>query len=293
MGDDFAPAGDGAGRLEHPGQNRRGWGRPPAPAVLLGLIAAGCLGCGLFIHRDPAYMDLAHCAQPPGPDFWLGTDALGRDVFVMLWYGGRTSLLLGAASAALSTAIAAAVGCVSALGPDWLDRLLMRLTEIAMSVPGLLLTALLQAAMGGRTAAGLAAAVALTGWMEMAKVVRTQARQIRCSGYVEASRCMGGGFFHIVRTHLVPNVLPSIAFMGVMRMRSAILAESALSFMGLGLPVEAVSWGGMLADPGGALLGGAWWSILAPGGALAVTLLCVSGVGERLRVRRDGRRSNL
>ena len=257
--------------------------RLPLSALLLAAIALGCLGCGLFLSGDPAYMDLEHCHAPPGGRFWFGTDAMGRDVFAMIWAGGRVSLFIGAVSAAASAALGIVVGAAAGCAPGWLDRLLARLTEIVLSVPSLLLVALLLAALGGAGPLSLALALGAAGWPATAKVVRTEVRQLRQRGYVQAARAMGGGFFYLLRRHLAPNFLPSILFMAVMNMRNAIAAESTLSFMGLGLPPETVTWGAMLSLSEKSMLSGAWWAVLIPGGFLAATLLCVTELGGRLR----------
>ncbi len=265
------------------GRGRKRPGLPVISMLVLGLILLGCLCGPLLATKDPGYLDLAHPSAPPGPEFLLGTDTLGRDIFSMVWAGGRTSLLIGFAATLLSTAVALVVGGACGLGPDWLDRLLMRFTEILLSVPSLLVTVFLQALLGKPSALGIALTVGISGWPAMAKVVRTEVRQLRGAGYMEAARCLGGGFFHILRRHLLPNVFPSIMFMAVMNIRGAIMAESTLSFMGLGLPVETVSWGGMLSLADQALLSGAWWVVLVPGASLAVTLLCITEIGSYLR----------
>lgn len=284
--------------------------RPPAPpppagpperrrvrlsgsALLLAAIVLGCLGSGLFLRGDPAYMDLQNCGAPPSARFWFGTDAMGRDVFAMIWAGGRISLLIGAVSAAVSAAIGAAVGAAAGWAPAWADGLLMRLTEILLSVPSLLLVVLLQAALGRTGPLGLALALGAVGWTDIAKVVRTEVRQLRRCGYIQAAGAMGGGFFYLLRRHMAPNFFPSILFMIVMNVRGAIAAEATLSFMGLGLPPETVTWGAMLSLAEKAALSGAWWAVLAPGAFLAATLLCVTSLGERLRKSAGPREGNL
>lgn len=238
-------------------------------------------------------MDLFHAAVPPGPEFWFGTDTMGRDIFSMIWYGGRTSLLIGFLSTALSTMLAILFGTASGLAPKWLDGLLMRLTEIFLSIPSLLLIIFLQAIWGKASVWSLSVVIGITGWTSIAKVVRTEVRQLRNSDYVLASQCMGGGFFHILRKHLAPNFFPSIMFMVVMNIRSSIAVESTLSFMGIGLPLEVISWGGMLSLSEKALLNGAWWIILIPGMFLVSTLLCVTNIGSWLRGVGEQRGNNL
>lgn len=257
--------------------------KPVFSTVVLVLIMAGCLGCDLIMTKDPVFLDLKNYNTAPNREFLFGTDPIGRDIFSMVWYGGRISLLVGFTATLISTGIAVVFGTVSGSAPAWADRLLMRLTEILLSVPGLLVVILLQAALGQANVLRISFVIGITGWMGIAKIIRTEVRQIRDSEYVLASKCMGGGFFHVLWKHLAPNFIPSIMFMVVMDIRSAIVAESTLSFMGLGLPVEVISWGSMLSLANGALLGGSWWVILIPGLFLVATLLCMTNFGNYLR----------
>jgi len=268
-------------------------GKPVASMAVLAVILAGCLLCDLFIPRDPAYMDLYNASRAPCREFWFGTDAMGRDIFSMIWYGGRISLFIGFFAAAVSTLIAIVVGAASGLAPKWLDELLMRLTEIFLSIPSLLLIVLIQAVLGSASVFSISLVIGLTSWTSIAKVVRAEVRQLRSSEYVVAARCMGAGFPRILRRHLAPNFLSSIMFMAVMNIRGAISAESTLSFMGIGLPLEVISWGSMLSLSENALSSGAWWIILIPGVFLVVTLLCVTNIGSYLRRQSNRKESNL
>lgn len=123
-------------------------GKPVASAMILSLIVLGCLFCELIMTKDPTYLDLAHCSTAPCREFLFGTDTMGRDIFSMIWYGGRLSLFIGVGSTVISTLLAILFGAVSGLSPKWLDALLMRLTEILLSVPNLLLVIFLQAIIG-------------------------------------------------------------------------------------------------------------------------------------------------
>lgn len=191
-------------------------GKPVASMAVLAVILAGCLLCDLFIPRDPAYMDLYNASRAPCREFWFGTDAMGRDIFSMIWHGGRISLFIGFFAAAVSTLIAIVVGAASGLAPKWLDELLMRLTEIFLSIPSLLLIVLIQAVLGSASVFSISLVIGLTSWTSIAKVVRAEVRQLRSSEYVVAARCMGAGFPRILRRHLAPNFLSSIMFMAVM-----------------------------------------------------------------------------
>lgn len=156
-----------------------------------------------------------------------------------------------------------------------------------------LLVIFLQAVIGTTSAWSIALVIGLTSWTSIAKVVRTEVQQLRASEYVIAAKCMGGSFFHILRCHLAPNFFSSILFMVVMNVRSAIIAESTLSFMGLGLPIEVVTWGSMLSLAEKALMTDAWWILLIPGAFLVVTLLCITTLGDYLRSRTSRKESNL
>lgn len=243
--------------------------------------------------KDPLYMDLAHCNEAPGKEFLFGTDAMGRDIFSMIRYGGRISITIGFLATLLSTVLAVLVGSVSGCAHARIDDVLMGATELFLSVPGLLLTAFLQAVFGGANVYSLSVVIGLTGWMSMAKVVRTEVLQLRHTDYVLAARCLGGGFFHVLFRHLAPNFFPSVLFVAVMNVRNAIVAESTLSFMGLGLPVEEVSWGSMLSLSENALLSRSWWIILIPGFFLVGTLLCLTNLGNYMRGNANRRHSNL
>lgn len=266
-----------------PKRHTRKTGLPTTSIAVLLLIVLGCLLNELFIPKDPTYMDLFNANVAPNAEFWFGTDTMGRDIFSMIWNGGRISLLIGFIATLISTAIAVIFGAASGLAPRWLDELLMRANEIILSVPSLLLVVLIQAILGKASALSIAFVIGITSWTSIAKVVRTEVLQLRASEYVVAARCMGAGFFRILWKHLAPNFISSIMFMVVMNVRSAIIAESTLSFMGIGLPLEVVSWGSMLSLSEKALSSGAWWMILIPGAFLAVTLLCVTNIGNHLR----------
>lgn len=268
-------------------------GKPVFAAAVLSVIVFGCVFAELIMTKDPSYMDLQNCYVAPCREFIFGTDTMGRDIFSMIWYGGRVSLFIGVVSTLISTLIAIVFGAISGCAPEWLDTLLMRATEIILSIPGLLLVILLQAILGDANVLSISLVIGLTGWTSIAKVVRTEVRQIRSSEYVIAARCMGGGFFHILRRHLTPNFFSSIMFMVVMNVRSAMVSESTLSFMGIGLPLSTVSWGSMLSLSEKALMTDAWWIILIPGVFLVATLLCLTSLGNYMRSRSARKQSNL
>lgn len=267
--------------------------RPVLSFAVLGLLVLGCLAAPLIAPGDPGYLDLLHTSQSPGGEFLFGTDAMGRDLFRCIWHGGRVSLFIGFLSTLISTAIAVVYGAVSGVSSPGVDSAMMRLTEILLSVPELLTVLFLQAIWGVATPVSIAVIIGLTSWYSIAKVVRTEVRQLRGSEYVIASRAMGGRFAHILGQHLAPNFLSSIMFMVVMNVRSAIVAESTLSFLGMGLPIDTVSWGSMLSLSERALMTGSWWVILIPGAFLVALLLSLTEIGNWLRREGSRRESNL
>lgn len=256
---------------------------PWISVVLLSVIVLGCLGAEIIMTKDPSYLDLMNYNAAPNEEFLFGTDTLGRDIFSGIWYGGRISIMIGFLATVISTLIAIVYGSVSGIAPVWLDTLMMRFTEIFLSVPGLLLVLFLQAILGEANVISLSLVIGLTSWASIAKVIRTEVRQIRNSEYVVASKCMGGSFLHILRKHLSPNFIASIMFMVVMNVRGAIGAESTLSFMGMGLPLEVISWGSMLSLAERALMTESWWIIVFPGAFLVTLLMGLTNIGNYMR----------
>lgn len=294
MSNQFEIVGMKESNLNIPVQKQEWYKNKPIFAVLLlGVIVLGCVSCNFIMTKDPTYMDLSQCNIAPNKDFLFGTDTMGRDIFSMIWYGGRISLFIGVVSTVISTFIAIVYGAISGTAPEWVDTILMRLTEIILSVPNLLVIILLQATLGQANILTLSLVIGITSWTSIAKVVRTEVRQIRSSEYVIAAKCMGGSFFYILWKHLTPNFVSSIMFMVVMNVRSAIVAESTLSFIGIGLPLEVISWGSMLSLSEKALMTNAWWIILIPGIFLVATLLCITSIGNYIRKSANRTQSNL
>ena len=266
---------------------------PVAAAAVLLLIILGCVFCGLFTGEEPFRMELTHINAAPDKAHIFGTDTLGRDIWSIIWYGGRRSLFIGAFATLISTGIAVIYGSISGLAGRVVDSVMMRFSEILLSIPSLLLIIFVQAVIGQRNVIGISIIIGITGWMSVAKMVRTEVKRIRDSEYVLISKMMGGNFFHVMRKHLAPNFAGTIMFMVVMNIRSAIVSESTLSFLGIGLPVDIITWGSMLSLSDKALLTGSWWIILIPGVFLVVTLLCVTELGNYLRGSKSSRHGNL
>ncbi len=268
-----------------------GTGFPYISVTVLTVIVAGCI-IGSIVYSDSAYyMQLSEISAAPGRGHIFGTDTLGRDLFSVIWCGGRISLTVGLLATLISTAIAVVYGAAAGLASQRVDDMMMRLTEILMSVPQMLFVMFLQAIMGDANVISISVVIGITGWMAVAKMVRSEVRQLRSSGFVMAARSMGGGFFYILYRHLMPNFMSAVMFMIVTNIGGAISMEATLSFLGLGLPAEVVSWGSLMSLSQRAMLSGAWWILMIPGIFMVITLICITEIGEYLRCR--GRRDRL
>jgi len=169
----------------------------------------------------------------------------------------------------------------------------MRLAELLGSIPSLLIVLILTAIFPAKNVFSMSAVIGVTGWLGLARLVRSEVRQIRNTEYVLYARATGGRFLYVMRRHLVPNFLSAVMFVVVSGVSSAIAMESTLSFLGLGLPVNELSWGSILSLANRALITNSWWLIVIPGLFLVVTLLCITDIGNRLRKATDRRCSFL
>jgi len=219
--------------------------------------------------------------------FWLGSDALGRDVAARLLHGGRVSLAVAAASVALALLVGVPLGLAAGLARDGGDRLLLGSIETAQAFPRLFLLVLLVAVLPAG-AATTVAILGLTGWMPVARLVRSEVRRLRACDFVAAARVAGAGAGRLALRHLLPNVVTPVAVEASLAMGAAVTAEAALSFLGLGVLPPTPSWGNLIAD-GRDVASTAWWVALFPGLALVATVVGASLVGEGLRDRLDPR----
>ncbi|MBB6697720.1 ABC transporter permease [Clostridium algidicarnis] len=268
-------------------------GKPYISIGLLFLIVLGCIFPRVMTNLDPTYMDLSNINVAPNGTFYFGTDSLGRDIFTMIWYGGRVSLFIGILATFISTTIAVVYGSISGFAPQVVDDMMMRFTEIAISIPSILIVIFIQAMIGQANPVSISIVIGITSWMNISKIVRSEVRQIRNSEYILSARYSGGKFFYILKRHLLPNFISSIMFMVVTNIGSVIATESTLSFLGIGLPIEIISWGSMLSLAEKALLSNYWWIILIPGIFLVMTLVCITNIGNYIRKKNNKEFSNL
>lgn len=256
---------------------------PYISIIVLSVIILLCLFCEFVMTKDPKYLDLLNASVAPNNEFYFGTDTMGRDIFSMIWYGGRISLFVGLLATLISTSIAIVYGAVSACSIEKIDNFMMRITEIILSVPSMLIILFIQGIIGKTDVISLSIIIGITSWMNISKVVRAEVSQIKNSEYILASKTMGGKFFYILKEHMILNFIPAIMFMIVTNIAMAIGTEATLSFLGIGLPIEIISWGSMLSLADSALLSNLWWIIITPGVFLIITLLSITNIGNYLR----------
>ncbi|MDR1977564.1 MAG: ABC transporter permease [Synergistaceae bacterium] len=280
-------------RVKRPGLLRSLYGKPVFSIMILSVIVLGCLFSESFINHDPTQFYLAHLSEPPNGEFFFGTDSLGRDIYSIIWRGGRISIFVGLFSACVATLVGVTYGCVAGMASKVVDDGMMRAVEMMQSIPFLLTVLLIVSITGKQNIASISLVIGGASWFGLARIVRGEVRQIRGSEYVLAARCMGANFPHIMRKHLIPNFVSAIMFVVISSVSLSMSMESTLSFLGFGLPPDVLSWGGMLALADRALLLNTWWVIVVPGLFLVVTLLCVTGVGNHFRRETNKRPSNL
>lgn len=256
-----------------------------AGALVVTVVIALAATAG-WITSDPTSQDLAVALQPPS---WLGgqaggllgTDNLGRDIFSRIAYGARISLLIGVSAVALAGAIGTLLGLVSGFKGGWLGTAIMRLADFQLSVPFLVLAIALVGAVGP-SLANLIVVLGITGWVPYARVVRSEVLSLREREFVLAARAVGVPDWRIIITHLRPNITASVIVLASLEVARMIISEASLSFLGLGVQPPTPSWGGMVAD-GRNYLESAWWLSTFPGLAIALTVLGVNLLGDRLR----------
>lgn len=237
---------------------------------------------------EPTLQTLTDRLVPPGSDgYLLGTDALGRDVWSRLLYGARISLAIGFATVALTAVVGVAIGLVSGYIGGRLDSIVMRIIDVWLAFPFLLLAIALVAVLG-RGIEKLILALVLAGWPAFARPVRGEVLQLREREYILSARALGVQPVAVMLQHLLPNILPTILVISALDIGSTILSLASLSFLGLGMGAETATWGGMLAD-GRNYVASAWWLAVFPGVAIFSVVMAVNLVGDWLRDRYDPR----
>lgn len=254
--------------------------------AVLGLIVLGILiFTAVFANWLAPYsyskQNLRARLQPPSAQHWLGTDEFGRDVLSRLIFGARVSLQVGLVAVAISLALGGALGAAAGYYGGKLDHFIMRIMDIQLSIPTILLAIAISAALGPGLF-NLMIAVGISSIPNFARLLRASVLSVKEMEFVEAARAMGAGDMRIVATHILPNCCAPLIVQSTLRVANAILSAASLSFIGLGIQPPFPEWGGMLSSARGYLRGSAYLSLF-PGVAIVVTIIALNFIGDGLR----------
>jgi peptide/nickel transport system permease protein len=240
-----------------------------------------------LVARDPGAIDIARRLQSPSWAFPLGTDDLGRDVLARIFYGARISLLVGFVAVGISTLIGILLGALAGYYGRWIDALIMRFVDIMLCFPSFFLI-LAVIAFLEPSIWNIMIIIGLTSWMGVARLVRAEFLSLRERDFVLAARALGARDSRIIFRHILPNAMSPVLVSATLGVAGAILTESALSFLGIGVQPPTPSWGNMLIT-GKQTLGTAWWLSAFPGLAILITVLGYNLLGEGIRDALDPR----
>ena len=248
------------------------------------VIVVALLVMAVFADRIAPYSydDSVARMKAPSRQFWMGTDNLGRDIWSRVVYGARISVTVGFATVALATILAAAIGVSSAYLGGAYDLVIQRIVDAWMSFPALVIVLSLLAALGPGLL-NLILALSILGAAGASRVIRGATLSTMHNPYVEAARALGAGHLRVVLRHLLPNVMATVIILATIGLGTVILAESALSFLGFGVPPPYPSWGGMLSGSGRSFMYHAPWMALWPGAAISLAVFGFNMLGDALR----------
>ncbi len=258
-------------------------------AALLTVTVLAVLLVPPLVQLDQQAVDLAAKLRAPDWAHPFGTDDVGRDLLLRCVYGLRVSLLVGVAAALTATVVGTAVGAAAGAFGGWVDRGVMRVVDALSSVPHLLMGIFI-VAMFRPGVWPVVASVALTHWLSTARIVRAEVLSLRARPHIDAAVSGGASRWRVTVRHLLPGVLPQAALAAVLMVPHAMWHESALSFLGLGLPTHTASLGNLIQEARGSLLAGQWWPTLFPGLFIIVPTLAVAGLAGAWRERINPRR---
>ncbi len=273
----------GKKRLARTSNRRR---RTIALSIVLGAILASALVAGLTMPPELYASDFSQKQLAPSAAHWFGTDFLGHDMFCFSIRGLALSIVIGLFASAVSGFVALLLGSVSAICGGAVDKAVLWLADLLMSIPHLVMLLLISFSVGGGTF-GVVLAVALTHWPSLTRVIRAEVLRIRTAEYVAASRAMGKSDLWIAWHHVVPNVLPQFIVGTILLFPHAILHESALTFLGFGLPLDSPAIGAILSSSMKYLATGAWWLALFPGLIMVAIVLLAFSLGDDIKQLTD------
>lgn len=254
--------------------------------VLLALLA---IAAPVFARHDPFGVELINSLQPPNGQHWFGTDVQGRDVWARLVYGARVSLSVGILSQGIALTLGVILGLLAGYYGRWIDELVMRLADVTLAFPTLLLLIALVAALQPSLTV-VFITIGIVGWAGMARLVRGQVLVVRELEFVQAERALGASDIRILTLHVLPSVVAPVVIAATLGVAGAIMAESSLSFLGLGVQPPTPSWGSMIADGRDLYqLRHAPWTSVFPGLAIGSAVLGFNLIGDALRDALDPR----
>jgi len=237
--------------------------------------------CAPLLPGDPGSVDISRQLQAPDWSAWLGTDDLGRDVFLRIAYGARISLLVGFVAVGIASVIGIMLGAAAGYYSGWVDSVIMRFVDVMLCFPSFFLI-LAVIAFLEPSIWNIMTIIGLTSWMGVARLVRAEFLSLRERDFVMAARGLGASDLRIILRHILPNAISPVLVSATLGVAGAILTESALSFLGIGVQPPTPSWGNMLIA-GKQTLGTAWWLSVFPGLAILITVLGYNLLGEGLR----------
>ena len=255
--------------------------------ALLAAIVLTALLAPLLAPHDPLEQDIVARLEPPSAEHWLGTDSFGRDVLSRLFYGARISLVVGFIAVLIAMLIGTTIGVASGYIGGVFDQIVMGVLDVMLSFPTLLL-GLMIAAMLGANLQNLIIAIAVTEIAPFARVARAPTISLKQRDFIEASRAYGSSPLRIMFRHILPNMISDVVVVSSLWMASAIRTEASLSFIGLGVPPPAATWGGMIREGFENILD-AWWLAVFPSIAILITVLALNLLGDALRDAADPR----
>ena len=258
-----------------------------AGAVVIVVLVLAALLAGVLAPYRFEDIDLAARLRPPSPAHLLGTDTIGHDVFTRLLYAGRVSLLAGFSAAVVAASVGVVVGASAGFYGGAVDNVLMRLTDVSLALPDLPILIVLSRYLGG-SVTGVVFVISLFAWRGVARLVRGEVLKLRGQDFSEAARALGATDTRILIRHLVPNALAPVIVAGTLIVGQAILAEAALSFLGIGIQPPVPSWGNMLQNAQDFLLTAPRLAVY-PGLMIFLTVLCFNFLGDGLRDALDPR----
>lgn len=265
---------------------------PVVPVTIIGVTLAAALFADALAPHDPVLGNLRHRHRPPawlaGGDasHWLGTDHLGRDVLSRLLFGARISLLVGFTAAVVAGAVGTAVGIVSGYYGRWVDQVIMRVVDAWIALPAISF-AIFLAVLLGPSEMNIVIILGGIFWTRYARVIRGEVLSLKERDYVHLAIVANCSKWTIMRRHILPNVLNTSIVLSTLIVGVVIVAEAALSFLGVGVPPPKPAWGLMLADGKEGMMAGYWWVTLFPGLAIMLVVLAANLLGDWLRVKLD------